>query len=294
MVKVSVEYEINVGDKFRISPSYGYAGITPGVVEVVDITDYQELVTVDSAVMEFTNNFPNSIYEKWVLYAYENPEGEEDEGLLPIPLDMFVKHISSLEGNNKPDVAMKKDNIVQLYTIFKLPNNENLDNGTIINNFREFLESSLRNSDISIGETSVYPFEGEFRADYLDLFRDAEVYLSDHMPGLTDKQLAMVASLAAEELSEEAGDRNDKILQKAEMLFPDRVGENDEVEKEELSIIKMILQTVRYPSLQINRIEGFKEISEGYKLEVVWMDGYIADEFVTYGEFEFYKKHFNN
>lgn len=123
-VYVTREQSIQVGHRFRISPSEGYMGVESGYVEVTHIltgSDIQEIAGDDDTadVVSMIESYKDSMldmctdrdgtrYEPdysdtlkyldtsvWVVYTYPHSNnGVSSEGLLVFPLEEFLLHTS--------------------------------------------------------------------------------------------------------------------------------------------------------------------------------------------------------
>jgi len=106
-VTVRITRKIEVGGKYRITPSMGYAGVEEGIVEIRDIISmsdldgddmYDVLLTVESfREAELDGLEGNDYYSAlhylddslWIVYFY--PDHSSD--ILVFPLEEFVDHI---------------------------------------------------------------------------------------------------------------------------------------------------------------------------------------------------------
>lgn len=94
MPVISVRRNIELGKRFTISPSYGFLGIEDGVVEVIKICNYDDLVQEDGNVQTLVDNDKNLKFAIWVVYGYVS--GTDDDTWYPLPIDLFAEHISFL------------------------------------------------------------------------------------------------------------------------------------------------------------------------------------------------------
>jgi hypothetical protein len=124
VVTVEVTRTIRTGGQYRISPSYGYAGIIEGVVTVLAIWDrhtIEEIAGDDDvqdgisaiegykeAALSMHTDRDDKPYEPeysdelrrldesvWVVYQYPHGDGV-DYGILAFPLEEFIDHTSTL------------------------------------------------------------------------------------------------------------------------------------------------------------------------------------------------------
>ncbi|MGJ9385229.1 hypothetical protein [Salipaludibacillus sp. CF4.18] len=94
MPVVSVERDIEVGKRFFISPSHGFFGIEDGVIEVIELCKYEELVKEDPNVQTLVDNDLSLVTSTWVVFGYVN--SKVDDIWYPLPLELFAEHISVL------------------------------------------------------------------------------------------------------------------------------------------------------------------------------------------------------
>lgn len=91
-----------IGKRFNISPSYAYAGVEEGIVEITDIITMEEYkanpskyptieefikLEQDTAGEDFSDD-----YTLWVEYKYPCKYKSE----LYFPVELFIEHVSTL------------------------------------------------------------------------------------------------------------------------------------------------------------------------------------------------------
>lgn len=73
-----------------------------------------------------------------------------------------------------------------------------------------------------VQSVEIYPFDGPYRPDYMDVLNDTECLLSsDADVEYTPEQIIKIAKHAAEELVKNSEDRNNTIQESAQKLFPE-------------------------------------------------------------------------
>lgn len=122
--KVTVDRELEVGQRYRISPSDGYAGVIPGLVRIVALWNNDDVESfrgdddnkdaIDSidgycqATLDMCTDRNGDAYQPdysnmehyldttiWVVYEY--PYGKKDspeEGIQAFPIEEFIQHTS--------------------------------------------------------------------------------------------------------------------------------------------------------------------------------------------------------
>lgn len=110
---VTVERTIELGSKFNISPSFGYAGVDPGAVVVVDIItpeDYKANPHRFPDITEFRNTSLCSNDDEegkeeiekvygdttWVVYKYKYNNKKGWAYTYCFPIEEFITHISDI------------------------------------------------------------------------------------------------------------------------------------------------------------------------------------------------------
>lgn len=73
-----------------------------------------------------------------------------------------------------------------------------------------------------VGSVEVYPFDGPYRPDYMDVLNDTENLLSSEIETpYTREQIVAIAKHAAEELVKNSEERNNTIFESATKLYPE-------------------------------------------------------------------------
>lgn len=110
-MEYQVTFSIKEGSRYRISPSYGYQGITSGIVEIEAVLASEQLANkgydqygeIVGAYMDaelscldgddYTNRVAELRNSTWVIYYYPYEPSEQGE-YYALPVDEFVYHIS--------------------------------------------------------------------------------------------------------------------------------------------------------------------------------------------------------
>lgn len=92
MPTVRVERSIEIGNRFCISPSQLLREVQDGVIEVIDLCEYDKLLKEDTRVQTLVTSKPNWVTANWVVYGYV--DSLVDDQWYPMPLKLFAEHIS--------------------------------------------------------------------------------------------------------------------------------------------------------------------------------------------------------
>lgn len=77
-------------------------------------------------------------------------------------------------------------------------------------------------TDAEVGSVDIYPFDGPYRPDYMDVLNDTENLLSSEVDTpYTQEQIIAIAKHAAEELVKNSEERNNTIFESATKLYPE-------------------------------------------------------------------------
>lgn len=94
-VEVQKSITIESGSRYTISSSYGYAGIGPGKIAVMDISRKGSSVALDNTIESWVDSAPGDREELesgiWVSYVYLVGD---DRDINYLPLETFIDHIS--------------------------------------------------------------------------------------------------------------------------------------------------------------------------------------------------------
>ena len=92
-MKITVEYNIEVGRVFNISPSEGMQGIERGLIKVIAMEEYEDAIATDPYWEDLAGEDPSLFHTSWVRYSYVHPTQDTNDSYT-LPIDMFAEHIT--------------------------------------------------------------------------------------------------------------------------------------------------------------------------------------------------------